>query len=288
MPQKPLAAINISMHPNSQELYSDLVKDAAKNRIVKQARGTDYLMIAYVSNTTDANTSAVSGEIYKFTQIDPQGDWLNLEAGEVIEYKEGEEPPVPENLKPNLKRIPFVFFLDSHIFVFARENISPGQLAKTLRKIFNSSELEDTYGLVDVNEITSREGLGQMLAIPIKRKLFLDVSLPNPDDVSDEQEKILERYRQQKIRREKREQTAQKDESLEPDDETKALLELSLRNGSATIRGRNNSGTTVELSTKDHPLVENFDMADGVSPLQFVRSQAARLVSMIRNNGTSE
>jgi hypothetical protein len=103
-----------------------------RGKIIKQARGTDYLLVAYAADDDQSQEDRLYGELFKFTQIDPESDWLDLDSGEAIEIDEGQEPPVPDNLKPNLKRIPFVFFLESHTLIFDRTNISPGLAAGTL------------------------------------------------------------------------------------------------------------------------------------------------------------
>ena len=163
--------------------------------------------------------------------------------------------PVPEYLKPHLRKIIFVFYPKKHRLFFDMHKFSPNNARRLLSALFSHDTIVKNFGHVDVEVETSKEAIEKILEIPSKTKLEIKISLPNPDDISEEEQRVIDRLKNQNARTVKETYTSTKEEGLKPDHETITLMRVVKSNGYVHVTGYEGE-KKIEKSTLDHPLFE--------------------------------
>jgi len=225
-------------------------------------RGSDWGMIGTLresNDSVDKKYKVIFGTIYRFLNIDPRGDWLDLKRRKPINADEDDSvPPVPDNLKPNLKQIFYMFYPEYHRLFFEYKFITPKGLRDLLSSLFAEEKIFSEFGKVDIEIESTKEAIKRILKIPRITKLSIDFSFPNPDDLSDSDEKVLKRFQKQNIRKYNQVSTTTHEDGIKPDEETQALMNIARSNGKVTAVGYD-SGERIVRSTIDHPLTEQIE-----------------------------
>jgi len=251
-----VGVLNIKTQPHSAQKYLDLLDLTYTQSQPAKIRGSDWGMIGTCRKTHPGEEESLllHGTVYRFLNIDPRGDWLNLLKRTPISAKEEDEVPlIPEYLKPNLKQIPYIFFPEKHRFFFDLSKISPKGMKALLDRLFSTDLIQEKIGQVDIEVESTKELIQKILNIPRITKLKIDFSFPNPDDLSGSGMKVMRRFKKQNIRRHKQESSSTHDDGIKADDETKALMDVALSNGKVEAVGYDGE-RKIELSTVDHPL----------------------------------
>ena len=249
-----VGGLNIKIHPHSSEKYAELFEIAKQQKLIGKIRGNDYAIIGWLRSVNDVNpVDGMYGEFYRFISFDPSKPWLNITSGNPVELEEDQPLPIPEDLKPNLRRICFLFLPQNHRLLFDTAALTPRSAKDALDAIFGNSSINKIFGAVDVEIEKSTEGLDRILKIPKKTKITIDVTVPNPDDLSGLDADVMDRLINSNIRRQKLEQTSNNQNGIIPDDRTLSLMKISLSNGKTTITGKDLENKKVEESTADHP-----------------------------------
>lgn len=257
-----LGALNIKVHPHPTGRYVELFRRVKERRLVGKVRGSEHLMVGWWQGIADVAygrselglEDGIYGEIFKFLDIDPSQPWLNIESAEPMDYNEKNPAPVPAELKPNLRRIPFVFFPCKHRLVFETRSLSPGSAKKAFESIFSKPLVEKEFGPVDVEMETSQEGIEYLLSIYRKTRIEIDLTIPNGDDLDAQDEAVMGRLKRSRVGKEKLVQTSNHPDGIDPDPYTKAMVRLSRSNGKTTVSGFDRTSRRVQASTVDHPL----------------------------------
>ncbi|NDV20862.1 DUF4747 family protein [Pseudodesulfovibrio sp. JC047] len=256
-----VAVINITTHPHTPKKYVQLFRDAFKLKYPVGYRGVEsFILNKPISIVKKKPLKGLSGHFHKFTEIDTHGDWLNLLKLEAVTSEDGEPViNIPEEMKPNLKTAPFVFLPRGHRLFFpsrdGKVTFSPQLIAKSLMNLFSHEQIRESYGDVTVTVETEKETINHILKIPALTKLFVDVTLPNPDDFSGDEKHALERMQKQHARKIQIALTGAKAEGIKPDADTKGFMKLSTSNGYVKAEGYDAESKKVEKSTSDHPVV---------------------------------
>lgn len=249
-----VAILNMVIHPHSDELYTVLFRDVFQLRRRVKVRGSDHILIGNY-RTDENNISCIIGNLYKFVDIDPTATWLDTFNLTPALDVDGEPiNPIPSNLAPNLRMIPFVFFINGHRLFYDKDYLSPLSASKAIYALFNQPEIFEKYGEVMVSLESTDESIQQIMRIPSLTKLNIFIGLPNPDDLSELEQRVEERIRNQKARKYKQEYTGTREEGLQPDEETEAVMRLALSNGYVNAEGWEDN-TKIEKSTLSHPKV---------------------------------
>lgn len=275
-----VGVLNIKIHPHSPERYVELFRDIFEAANSVQIRGNDWGTPGWISeNITNQPLEGLNGQFYKFLNIDPRDPWFDQSRREVIEIEgEDAEPPVPSHLKPNLHKIRFAFFPKKHRFFYDTDRFTPLVARKFLRGLFDSPDIVSKYGYVDVEIVSSKEVIERLLAIPSKTKLEIRVSLPNPDDTSEEEQRVLDRLRNQNAKRVDEIYTGTKEDGLIPDADTIMLMRVATSNGYVKATGYE-QGKKIDFSTLQHPLLEpEYYNPDTTSRRDALLSKSERLL----------
>jgi hypothetical protein len=254
-----LAAVNITIHPHTLLKYVQLFKDAKRlkcfSRIAKDRAGL-IASVGYIDRTK-GETSPITGDLYRFTQLDLNGNWFNTDTNQHAEEGELDAVSIPDNLKPNSSRFSYIFFPESHILFYESyydgHKIGHESALKLIHGVLNSEKLIDQYGTVDVTTIPSKEALTKALAIARMDKLTFLIKRPNPDTNEKSEREVLRRLNAQNVAVYKHEMRSISGQSIEPDTDTKKLANIAAKNGMVEVKGRDKVGHPVEYKTQNHP-----------------------------------
>lgn len=254
-----LRQINISMHkPHSPQGYVDLfVKAYDLKHIVERGKADGYLL-GELSGIEDAvERDELYGEIYRFTNIDLNAPWFNTETGKPAADSETKKISIPENLLPNLDRIPFIFRPKSHRFWFPSKDrkvtMGPSIAEKFLQQLFSTTTKRHKLPSVEVTTIPDEAAVDEVLRVHRITKLILEFKRPNADDASDVEEKIMKLMTKRKVDRWHEEMTSKADGGIVADDELKAQAKAAAHNGYVETKGYDATGKSVAESTKEKP-----------------------------------
>ena len=188
-----LAALNIAMHaPHSPGRYVEMFEDAfALRRHVPLGQLHSIMLGRLDRPTSDDPHAPLTGEIYRFVQLDPSDPWFNTRTNQQAEDDEVEEINIPSHLLPHLQRIPFVFFPDVHRLVFVTKMgqvalysrrqtvLGPATAAKFFAALFAQKEIVSKFSQVNVTVIPQSDSLARIFAMPIIERLTIVVTHAN-------------------------------------------------------------------------------------------------------------
>lgn len=251
--------LNIKIHPHSPDLYYQLLKKTFRSKIIRKIRGSDYGMVGSFRENYFDDNKLIVGDIYKFLSIDPTQKYLDIDSFKPIDPSEsGEDFPIPENLKPNLKQIGYVFSVERHRLFFESSETAPNTVLKLMKNLFSAPEIVDTFGEVDCHVEATDEAIQKILSIPSLLKLQLSFTRPNPDDLPDTiKGRISTRLEKQKIRKFKQEFSTKDKDGMSLDEETTAWMEIAKSNGNVRAVGYDGE-EKIDYSTTKHPVKERI------------------------------
>lgn len=256
-----VGVLNIKTQPHSPEQYIELFRKTFMNSSPGKIRGSDWGMIGTLREDTkigDKKYRILFGTIYRFLNIDPRGDWLDLTSRKPINAEEDDiVPPVPDDLKPNLKQIFYMFFPEKHRLFFEYKAITPGGLRSLLSSLFSTDDIYKKFGVVDIEIDSTKEAITRILSIPRMTKLEIDFSFPNSDDLDGADKKVLQRFKNQNIRKHKQVSTTTHEDGIKADEETKLMMDIARSNGKVTAQGYDGM-TKVTQSTENHPYYTQY------------------------------
>ncbi|MAC46594.1 MAG: DUF4747 domain-containing protein [Oceanospirillum sp.] len=211
-------------------------------------------------STKDPSELGLSGEIYRFIHLDPNEPWFNSETKEEASENDLQEIQIPNHLLPGLKKIPFVFKPNEHELWFVssdrKNNLAPKSAAAFFERLFEHPEIQGKYPEIAVTALPDKNSLDDMFATPVIDRLTIELKRPNADDAGKHDEKFMKKLEKMHVRRQKTEYLAEKNSSIEPDNETKLLADIASKNGKVVIAGKNIQGVSIEKSTEDTPYLE--------------------------------
>jgi len=245
---------------------------AGANRPIR-VWGNDW---AKITEPQDRETIPPSfyGRILVWTEIDRDGKWLNQEKNKEATATEKAAIQIPPSLDPNFRSFNFVFLEERHLLILEYRN-ELGEHFGSVRaqKFFSTLFEEQLLGAetpeVAVTVIPSHEALDRIYAIPRLRRLEIYVLRPNPDDLAEDQQRLLDRLLKQGAKSQTLELVKKaKVKTITPDDETKRLAAIAVENGHVTGEG-SDDGKPILESTKDHPKIVVAEVKGGTSIATF-------------------
>lgn len=255
-----IGALNVAMHnPHSAEKYIALMKDANKERRLVRFSGFNAAIMGSLTIPKNIQSEKfITGEIYRFVNIDHDLPWYNTITSEEATDGDMEKVKIPEHLLPNFQRIEFVFNPFKHqLWVVThdrKESMGITRVAKFFQEIFDQLTRERRYPVVEVTPIPDHEELEAILAAKSIEKIKIDLRRPNADDDEDVEikwQKKLEKLNAKQIRLEI---NSVDGESIVPDKETKEMARIAASNGNVSIYSRDASGLLHHESTQAKPL----------------------------------
>lgn len=124
-----------------------------------------------------------------------------------------------------------------------------------------------------------------MLRIEKLQKLNIKVNLPNGDDLSDEEEEWIERFRKQNVVSINETLKAQQKHKLNPDKTTIALMHLAQSNGTIVAEGYTNSEKVV-LKSEEFPVNYRDTFPEGESIFRKLLAGAKEKLAIFSRRNT--
>jgi len=281
------AALNIRIHPHSEERYVSLFRHAFALRLPIAVRGDQRMLLQHVDFSHAADQGLIIGSIARFVEIDFRMSWFDFIKLDVATDEDVGKIEIPENLRPNYRSFYFEFLVHEHMFVYEQYGpegvVSPRMMFRFIDRLLNSLDLLQVYGPVSVSVMSDREQLDEIIALPDLKRLRIFVKLPNPDDLGRYDAEIEARLRRQNATSLEQTYKSEGGASLAPDDTTMALADVATRNGEVQAEGYDAGGRRVTRSTNEHPALEKFRYdPDTISGLQAFISAANGLMAKIR------
>lgn len=108
-----VSAINIRIPSDKTRDYSGLVGMLLEQKIAIRVYGTSFISI------TQFNAVSGIGVISKYSEIDVDGDWFDVEEFASATPEQMEKVSIPDRLRPNHAAFYFKLFEVLHLVVFA-------------------------------------------------------------------------------------------------------------------------------------------------------------------------
>ncbi|CAM3685916.1 MULTISPECIES: DUF4747 family protein [Pseudoalteromonas] len=259
-------ALNITIDKHLPTEYKKLFESAFALKKQVNIRGTTWGLLCAQSKVKDikADVPAISGDIFKFTQIREDADWLNLNTNDFATDADLAEINLPENLKPNSTRFTYFFFPESHTLVYEAyykgNELTPNTAVDFFKKLLNSAELQEDFGEVNVIHFPEKEAVQKALQLMHKRTIHMIIN--NPNAFGEIEKRYLKKAEKRQIAKVETKITAKTGESIQVDQELRNEAKIAANNGSLVVKGYDGKGTPRIISTKDMPFIKHdyFDI----------------------------
>lgn len=277
-----VSAINLRIPSDRSRNYAELI-----NRILNLRRGVRIHGENYVA-LTEFNESTGVGVFSKYSEIDLDKDWFDIEDFGTATPESLSEIRIPEHLKPNLSA--FYFELDESLHVVAFETYSDSKslsgrsVEKYFREVLTDPEILSEFGRVEADLVKDYGKVEQLLALPQLKSLEIVIRLPNPIDISGSlAERIEERLREQNAEEYREELKSKDEDGLQPNERTRQLAFVAAENGDVVARSLVNGVITTQV-TDENPLkeVDTYN-SETASSQQVFKRLATRILQRIRN-----
>lgn len=255
-----VGGLNIRVHTkHAADEYAALWKALHRLRL-PTTRGVNALMIGSISSLSDATDSPLVGSLYRFTNINPNDPWFDIDEHKEADATDVAEVKIPGKLKPNLKEFPYLFDIKKHKLFFKsgghEGGISPLLVQKMLQNLCERPNIVRRFGDVDLTVLTEQGVLARLLKWPEIRQIELVLERPNPTDFDDDQS-FYDRLKRRGL---KKEVTtfikANEEKTITPDQEMLKMFEIAVNNGRYTQKGKNAEGVIETASSTNYPLEE--------------------------------
>lgn len=252
-----VGAINITMQPHTPELYVQLFRFAFKQRKIVKINKTVGCLLAGFSRYkwSDDDIEPVTGDVWRFTHIDMDSPWVNIDTNDIATDEELNDINIPENLRPNGNRFSYIFYPENHMLFYEAyydgNRISPKVVEKFFIGLFSSDAVVKKFGEIEVTHFPDYEGLEEALKIPFKKRIEVTYKRPNPDNFAKKEKKVLNRMKKLNISRKDEVYIAEKDGSIDMDENLKIDTMIAAKNGSLTIQGRDHNNKPENYTTKN-------------------------------------
>lgn len=253
-----VSGVNIRIVDETKRDYVKLLRILFDLRQVVRFYGSDYFMITqFVPGAGDVENLTV---LSRFAQIDPEAGWLDLDQLRTATKSETAQIQIPPNLRPNHRPFYGSWIDGKHFLVFESlsggERLSPRLVAKSLRQMMKHRRIVEEFGVVEVDMLSSKERVDDIIRSPSLRELAITVKRTNQDDVGrDWIEKIDRELKEQRLRREERKFFAEPGETIQPNEETAAFARFASETGRVDAKIEHGRAAR-PVSTEDYPETE--------------------------------
>ena len=249
-------ALNLSANPHPTGVYVSLLRQAA--RFLVKARASDYAKITTPRKSEHGDYYA--GRILEWTEIDLKKPWLDLDSEDVLSPTLKKAIAIPPSAKPNYRVFNYVFAEERHRLYFESVNEFGERLGPhTARSIFTrllSRELQGPKSPeIEVTVVPQTGVIGRILNMPRLRKLYIRVTLPNPDTASPAARKrVFDRLKEANARQLEEEYTKSTEaDHLVATPPIRETAEVASENGFVRGEGKDANGKKLEIATDRYP-----------------------------------
>lgn len=249
-----VAAINIRIPDTHERDYTELLKLLESLKRGVRVYGDSYVAISFFDEKANA------GIFSKYTEIDIDGAWFDLDFFGVASPDKIDEINIPDNLRPNLSQFYFKIDPDLHVVAFSTYSDSKQMSARSVQNYFSEAlawpEVVEKYGRVEADIVNDYDAVEKILNLPDLKELRIIIRRPNPDDVGRSLAAVIEeRLREQNADEYQEILKARGSGSIDPNERTENLAIVAAENGEVAAKSIVN-GVLVEQTTKESPLHE--------------------------------
>ncbi|MFD1701709.1 DUF4747 family protein [Methylopila henanensis] len=258
-----IAGLNVAASPHPEGIYQRMLAAAADVEL--EIWGPVYGKITKPRKRP--NEDILVGRVLTWTPIKEDTKWLNRAKEDVASDEDLADLNIPDEVEPNYRSFRYGFDITRHRLIVEIENefgekFGITRAEKFFRKLFSREILGFDFPEVSVTVIPREDALDKIYLLRLT-KLEIHIERPNPEDLLDDEARILERLATQNAKSYHQILTKAAGEvSLEPDETTKTLARVASKNGYVRGRGRDSETETVDISTKSHPKIEVLDLGD--------------------------
>lgn len=250
--------LNIAMHqPHSPQRYVELFQKAFKMKVIHERGRADGFMLGAVYDADNAiNKDELTGDIYRFTNIDPDSPWFNTQTGKPAEEADTERIEIPGHLHPNLDVLPFVFQPKSHRLWYIskdrKASLGPKIAESFFQALFDAACNKHGFPPVEVTVVPDSGAIDDVLGI--HRLTHLTMVFKRPNDDADEVEKrIMDLMHKRKVNRIVEVMTSQDPDGIATDADMVDEAKAAANNGYVLSAGYDNNGLPAQESTIEKP-----------------------------------
>ncbi|WP_084861634.1 DUF4747 family protein [Salibaculum halophilum] len=249
-----VAALSIRIQNDKPRDYTGLILDICGLKTGMRIHGEKYLALS------NFNEESGFGRLAKYSEIDVDGDWFDIEAFDVADPESVEDVSIPEKLRPNLAIFEFFLDRDNHLLIFETyadsKTLSANSVEKFFKAILSKEEIESKYGKVEADVVKSIDEVDKILSLPMLKELTVSIRRPNsdglPEDVAaDIEERLAEQNGEEYVEGLK----SRDHDGLKPNERTKKLAYVASENGDVSAKSVKN-GISVWHETKEKPMKE--------------------------------
>lgn len=254
-PKLEVAAVNVRIPETHDRDYAALLQSLADLRRGVRVYGDSYLAISNFDSEKNV------GVFSKYTEIDIDGDWFDLDDFDTAGPEKIDEINIPESLKPNHSQFFFELSPELHVIAFSSYSSSKGLSSRSVERYFAEAlrwgEVADKFGKVESDIVKSYGEVDRILELPELKQLHLIIRRPNSDDIGRSLADIIEeRLREQNADQYEESLTATGASDLDPNERTKKLAHVAAENGQVHAKSIVN-GVLVPQNTEESPLTEH-------------------------------
>lgn len=281
-----VCAINIRIPSDRERDYVTLIDSAHELKLGVNVFGDTFVAISQFDEKTGM------GIISKYTEIDIDGDWFDINDFTVVGSDEVEGVVLPENLKPNHSSFYFQLDPSLHVIVFETysdsKSLSSRSVEKYFKNIFSKKTIREVFGHVEADIVKSYGEVERIVSLPDLKELRLIIRRPNSDDVSgDLAAEIEERLRAQNGEEYEEILRSKDGDALKPNERTKKLSVVAAENGQVSAKSIVN-GVLVSHDTNEKPLKEvdtyNSDVTNTITMFQRMTKEILSKISNSRKS----
>lgn len=251
-----VCVLNLSANPHPAGIYVSLLRQASRAYV--RARGSDY---AKISTPRKSDVEHLyTGRILIWTEIDLKGPWLDLDSEEELTPAQKRAIAIPPSAKPNYRVFNYVLSERKHHLYFESSNefgekLGPHTARSIFTRLFSRELLGRDSPEVEVTVVPQADAVDRILRIPRLRKLYIRVTLPNPDTASPAaRRRVFARLREAQARQLEETYTKSADsDHLVATPEIRETAEVAADNGYVRGEGRDPNGSKVEIATDRYP-----------------------------------
>lgn len=246
-----VAAINVRIPSDKNRDYVGLLSNVYALKRGVKISGSTYLAVSQFDQKSSI------GVLSKYTEIDRDGDWFDIEDFEIATPEKLEEVVIPQNLRPNHSAFYFKLDADLHVITFETysesKSISSLSVEKFFRTIFSDDIILSEFGRVEADSIKSFNAVENILSNSNLRELTVIIRRPNTDELAGDFAAEIEKLMEEENSEEFEQSIKSKDiDGLRPSKRTQALAKVAAENGEVTAKSIDN-GIVVPLTTRENP-----------------------------------
>lgn len=283
-----VGAINVTIKNHTPEKYLELFRDVYKLRHAAKISGDQYGLLAnlYKLVKDQEEPGPITGDIFRYTDINRGAQWFNTSTNDFASEDEVGAVNIPEYLKPNSARFSYIFFPECHLFFYEGyydgNTFGPTNAERLLQNLLNVPDIVEKYGEINVTHVPDYDVVNDALNLKHKERIDLVIKRPNPDDHAKAERKVMERMGMLNVETFSQTFKAVQGDSIELDDDLETMAHISAKNGSFTVKGKDENFRPKTFSTTSYPLQEkDYYDPDAEMAFELFTRLAVRLKNLI-------